>query len=382
MNTRHLSSRLLFAALLAAAVALAGCTPPATPGPAATASANGSAAGASPGTSATASASTPSGLDLDEAAGADLLVTADGGRVAVRSGDWTALVAVPRGAAADGARWRVVPLRAAPDGIPDALGPGVYVDEAGQPPTGDCVIAFTTTGAADPDAAIYRLAEDGASAELVATDRRQTDAGTILMAEVSGFSSYGVGTATKAARAKAKQQRKKQQQGHYVISVHDKVTFTVQDWKFRASLDMNLAGGGATHGGSYKGVATLVFTGKYTKNLGGVIQGLGNIKWSGKGSTTALLFGDLGPLGPLLPLDDQDLPYLMEMDDVGGYGSFVIKGSGSLNMLAKAPAGTYRAPGIPVKDGVKMPFRISVSGENVTVEIANLGEFSGHLTKF
>lgn len=379
MNARSLSSRSLLAAMLVAAVALAGCTPPVTPGPATTASASGSAPGASPGP-ATPSASTPPGLDLDEAAGADLLVTADGGRVAVRSGDWTALVAVPGGAAAEGARWRVVPLRTAPSGIPDALAPGVYVDEAGQSPSGDCVIAFTTTGPADADAAIYRLAGDGASAQLVATDRRQTSAGTILMAEVSGFSSYGVGKATKAARDKAKQQRKKQQKGHYAISVHDKVSFTVQDWKFRASLDMNLAGGGSTFGGSYKGVATLVFTGKYTKNLGGVIKGIGNINWSGKGTTTAYLFGDLGPLAPLLPLEEEDLPYLME--DVSGHGSFVIKGSGSLDMLAKAPAGTYQAPGIPVKDGVKVPFLINVTGEKVTVEVANLGEFSGHLTKF
>jgi hypothetical protein len=110
-----------------------------------------------------------------------------------------------------------------------------------------------------------------------------------------------------------------------------------------------------------------------------VIKGLGDINWQGKGKADAYLYGDLAPL---VPLDEKEakLPYLME--EVSGFGSFTIKGSGSLDMLAKAPAGTYQAPGIPVKDGVRLPYRINVTGDDVTVEIANLGEFSGKLVKF
>jgi hypothetical protein len=362
------------AILVACAVSFAGCTPPSTgrsAGPDATISAAAGDGGDAP------SPSGPPGFDLDHAAATSLAIGTNGGRASVPSGTWTAMVAVPAGAAPSGAAWKLIPLRVAPAGIPEALAPGLYVDEAGQPPTGDCLVAFHTRGKADPDATIFRLSEDGTSAELVATDRQQGDASTILLAEVSGFSSYGVGKGSAAARDKAKRERNKQRKSHYVISVHDKVSFAVQDWKFSATLDMNLAGGGSTLGGNYKGPATLLFTGKYNKVLGGIIQGLGKIHWQGKGTTAAYLFGDLAPL---VPLDDSDLPY--QMEDVSGYGSFTIKGAGALDALARAPAGTYKAPGIPVKDGVKMPFRINVTGAKVTVEIANLGEFSGNLEKF
>jgi len=359
--------------LLVAVLPLAGCTPQA---------AGGSPTPAAPSSTGTVSASSvptavdPPGIELDRAAAAPLAIGADGGRAAVTTGSWTAMVAVPAGAAAAGATWSLIPLRSAPAGIPDALAPGVYVDEAGQPPTGDCLIAFRTEGKADPDATIVRLSADGSSAELVATDRQQGVASTLLIAEVSGFSSYGVGKGSAAARDKAKKDRQKQRRSHYAISVHDKVAFTVQDWKFSATLDMNLAGGGSTLGGNYKGPATLVFKGRYDKSLG-VVQGIGDINWSGKGKATAYLYGDLAPL---MPLEDNGLKYYLE--DVDGYGSFTIKGSGALDMLARAPAGSYKAPGIKVKDGVQLPYRIGVTGTRVTIEIANLGEFSGDLVKF
>jgi len=362
-------------AALIACVVLTGCAAPSTgrstvPDPSAGTWA------ATPSSSAT-TPEDPPGVVLDRAAAVPLAIGTDGGRAAVTSGEWTAMVAVPSGAAAAGTTWSLLPLRLAPAVIPDALAPGVYVDDAGSPPTGDCLIAFRAAGKADPDATIFRLSADGTSAELVATDRQQGDASTILIAEVSGFSSYGVGKGSAAARDKAKREHNKQKKSHYVISVHDKVSFAVQDWKFSATLDMNLAGGGSTLGGNYKGPATLLFTGKYNKVLGGIVRGLGKIHWEGKGATTASLFGDLAPL---VPLDDSDLPY--QMEDVSGFGSFTIKGAGALDALARAPAGTYKAPGIPVKGGVKMPFRINVTGAKVTVEIANLGEFSGNLEKF
>jgi len=361
------------AALLACAV-LAGCSPQPTGVSTAPDASVGS--GVEP-TSSAATPLDPPGVALDRAAARPLAIGAEGGRAAVPSGDWTAMVAVPAGSAAAGVTWSLIPLREAPAGIPGALAPGVYVDEAGHPPTGDCLIAFRSEGKADPDATIFRLLSDGTSSELVATNRQEGEKSTLLLAEVSGFSSYGVGKGSAAARDKAKRERKKQQKSHYAISVHDKVSFEVQDWKFSATLDMNLAGAGSTSGGNYKGPATLVFTGKYNKVLGGIVQGIGKINWKGKGNATAYLFGDLAPL---VPLDDNDLPYRME--DVSGFGSFTIKGAGALDALARAPAGTYKAPGIPVKDGVKMPFRINVTGGKVTVEIANLGEFSGNLEKF
>ncbi len=361
-------------ATLLACVVLAGCSPQPTVGPTAPGS---TADGGTVPASSAATPQDPPGVELDRAAATPLAIGADGGRAAVGSGDWTAMVAVPAGSVAAGATWSLIPLRVAPAGIPDALAPGVYVDDAGNPPTGDCLIAFRTVGKADPDATIFRLSADGTAAELIATDRQQGDASTVLLAEVSGFSPYGVGKASAAARDKAKRERNKQRRSHYAISVHDKVSFEVQDWKFSATLDLNLAGGGSTFGGNYKGPATLLFTGKYNKVHGGIIQGIGKINWKGKGTATASLYGDLAPL---IPLDDSDLPY--QMEDISGIGSFTIKGAGALDMLARAPAGTYKAPGVPVKDGVRMPFLINVSGDKVTVEIANLGEFSGDLVKF
>ena len=367
-------------AALACVVALSACTsqlapPPSTGTPQASASLPSATAWSS------ATAVAPPGLELDEAAAASLVIGADGGRVAVASGGWKALIAVPKGSATAGTTWTVTPLRRAPDGVPDAQAPGVYVDEAGQPPTGDCLIGFSTEATADPDATIVKLSADGIAAELVATDRQQVGSSTLLVAEVSGFSGYTVGKGSAAARAAAREKRKqKVGKSHWVISVHDKVSFSVEDWKFGAKLDLNLAGGGTTNAGSSTGKAELLFTGKYDKNLGGVIKGLGDIKWTGRGNATAHLFGDLGSLAPLWPLDDEKMPY--QMEEPVGYGSFIIKGSGSLDMLAKAPAGTYKAPGIPVKGGVKVPYRISIQGTKVTLEIANLGEFSGDLVKF
>jgi hypothetical protein len=348
---------------IAFSLTVVGCTP-AAPGPQ-----------PGPASSSSPSISAPPGIDLDSAAAKPLLVGPDGGHVLLSSGDWTVVVSVPRGAVPAGTNWTVAPLRTAPSGIPDALAPGIYVDEAGQAPAVDCMVAFATLGAAHPDATIVKLSEDGLSSQVVASQRQDTKAGTVLVAEVSGFSGYGVGKAPAAARKTASDQRKKKGGAPYAISVHDTVKFNVEDWKFQFTLDMNLAGGSGDGTGTYTGNTTLAFSGNYAKDLAGVIKGLGKVSGSAKGSANAFLFDSTDPLMPLL----DDFPY--QMDDPSGYGSVTVASSGGLSMLAKAPAGTVTVPTIKAKKNLIVPFRIKVDGTKVTVEISKIGEFSGDLVK-
>lgn len=349
---------------LACALAISGCTPPA-PGTQPV-----------PASSSTPPVVAPPGVDLDAAATVPLAIGADGGKAAVALGEWTAVVSVPGGSAPAGANWTLTPLRTAPNGVADALTPGIYVDQAGQAPTGDCLIVFAVKGKPHADASIVKLTADGSAAEVVATVRQETKGGTLLLAEVTGFSTYGVAKASAEARKTAKQNRAKQAKKLYAISVHDTVKFTKLDWKFEFTLDLNLAGGSANSSGSYTGNATLSVTGKYTKDLGGVIKSKGTVKGSAKGTGAAFLV-DL-PLAPLPPLAD-DFPYLME--EPSGTGTLALASSGSLSISADTPQGPASVPVIKANGKDVVPYRIKVEGTNVTVEIANIGEFSGHLVK-
>jgi hypothetical protein len=363
----HMRSKSLV--LVISLLTLTGCSPPSTP-----VASFGDLPSATGTSSVPVAPSGPAGVDLDTAATTALTIGADGGHATVTTGTWTAMVVVPAGSASAGSSWTVTPLRTAPAGVADALSPGLYVDDAGQPPTGDCLIGFSTPGTADPDATIVKLAIDGASSELVATYRKDTKGATLLVARVGGFSTYGVGKGTKAARDAAKKKQSKQQ-GHYSISVHDKVSFTKDGWRFSFTLDLNLAGGGTSSGGNYKGKATLLFTGRYKETLGGIITALGNPDWEGRGSATALLFGELGALTDL----KNGLPY--EMDDISGTGSATLKGTGRFKASASGPIGSM-STGKQIKNGVELPYLINVDGDKVTVEVANVGEFSGHLVRF
>lgn len=356
--------------LVITVLTLSACSPPSTP-----VTSFGDLPSATGTSSVSAAPSGPAGVDLDTAAATPLAIGADGGHATVTTGSWTAMVVVPAGSASAGSTWTVTPLRTAPAGIAEALAPGLYVDDAGQPPTGDCLIGFSTPGKADPDATIVKLATDGTSSELVATYRKDTKGATLLMARVSGFSSFGVGKGTKADRDGAKKKQARQQKGHYAISVHDKVSFTKDGWRFSFTLDLNLAGGGTSSGGNYKGKATLLFTGRYKETLGGIITALGNPDWEGRGSATALLFGELGALTDL----KNGLPY--EMDDIDGTGSATLKGTGRFKASASGPIGSM-GTSKQIKNGVELPYLIQVNGDKVTVEVANVGEFSGHLVRF
>ncbi|MBA3019821.1 hypothetical protein [Propionicimonas sp.] len=350
--------------ILACALAISGCTPPAPGTPTVP-------AGSPP-----PSVVAPPGFDLDSAAAVPLAIGADGGNATLTSGEWTAVVSVPGGSAPAGANWTLTPLRTAPGGLVDALAPGIYVDEAGQAPTGDCVIAFAVKGKPHADASIVKLADDGSVAEVVATVRQETKGGTLLLAEVTGFSPYSVAKASAAARKTAKQKRDKQAKKLYVISVHDSVKFTKADWKLEFTLDLDLAGGSANSSGAYTGNATLSVTGQYTKDLG-VHKGKGKIKGSAKGTGNAFLVGL--PLAPLPPLGD-DFPY--QMEEPTGTGTMSLASSGSLSVSADTPQGPASIPVMSVNGKDLVPYRIKVEGTNVTVEIANVGEFSGHLVKF
>jgi hypothetical protein len=347
--------------LITFAVLATGCTPPAPP-------TNSTASASAPGA--------PSGVDLNAAAAVPLIIGPSGGHATVPSGDWTVVVSVPGGSAPAGAHWTMSPLKTAPTAVADALTPGVYVDEAGQAPTGDCLIGFAMKGKPSAEASIVRLAADGTNAEVVATVRQETKNGALLLAEVTGFSAYTVAKTTPAARKTAQDQRAKQAKKLYAIRVHDKARFTKLDWKFEFVLDLELTGGSADASGNYTGNATLTVTGAYTKDLGGVIQGQGKVKGSAKGAATATLTGL--QLGTLLPLDD-DFPY--QMEEPTGVGTMALASKGALKISVDTPQGAGSIPVIKADGKDVAPYRLKVEGTKVTVEIAQVGEFEGKLVK-
>ncbi len=350
--------------LFAFALVVSGCTPPTPSAPAA------------PEVTPTPSVLAPPGVEIDPATATALPITSEGGNASVSSGEWTALVSVPAGSAPAGVTWTLSGLKAAPTAVTDALTPGVYVDDSGHPPTGDCLITFALKGKPSTEASIVKLSADGTATEVVATVRQETKAGVLLMAEVSGFSAYTVAKTSPAARKAAQDQRNKQAKQLYAIRVHDKARFTKLDWKFEFVLDLEMTGGSANSSGSYTGKATVTVTGTYLKDLGGVLQGKGKVKGSATGTANAFLAAL--PLAPLPPLGD-DFPY--QMEEPTGVGTMALVGKGDLKISVDTPQGPGSIPVMKVNGKDVAPYRLKVEGTKVTVEISQVGEFTGTLVK-
>lgn len=307
--------------------------------------------------------------------GSELSITADGGGIAVDTGDAKAAVSVPAGAVAAGTTWKVVPLSSAPELAEKALCPGIYVDTAGVEPSAPCSVGFSLPGTASPDACIVKLAEDGSIAEVMATTRVETGGRTLLSAYVDGFSAYTTAEEDAAARDQAFVDRAKEkgQQVDWTIKAGGTETQNNMGWKFEYELDLFASGGDVGMGGLYKGHGYLSIKGEYTENMG-IVQGLGKISGVGRDENLTFYIID-APLADLLTGESVGDPI------VAGAGVMHAKGMASLNMSAVAPnvQGQYDKNNIEGDDPV--PFRIEVAGEDVKIYIDNVGIFPGKILR-
>lgn len=317
----------------------------------------------------------PAAFEPAVAGSTDLAITAEGGGVAVDSGNAKAAIYVPAGAAPAGATWRVTPLASAPKLAERTLCPGVYVDTAGKDPSAPCAVGFSLPGTASPDACIVKLAEDGSIAEVMATSRVEANGRTLLTAYVDGFSAYTTAEEDAAARDKAFTDRAKAkgQQVDWTIKAGGTETQNVQGWSFEYELDFFASGGGEGMGGFYNGHAYLTIKGEYKESMG-IVQGLGKV--SGAGRDEKLRF----------TICDAVLANLLTGEQVGeavvtGAGVMNAKGMASLNMKAWGPDVKGEVDKNNIEGADAVPFTMKVTGEDVQIEIPNVGIFPGKILR-
>jgi hypothetical protein len=317
----------------------------------------------------------PKALAGDDASAVELKLTDEGGGVGVASGDAYAAVYVPPGAAEAGATWTVTPLTEAPAGVEYPLCPGVYVDTAGDDPTDWCSIGFSLPGTASPNATIVKLADDGTVAEAIATTRMDYGDRTFLTAYVDGFSAYTTSEEDAAARDQAFVDRAKTkgQEVDWTIKVVGTETQENQGWTFNYEFDLFASGGDVGKGGVYKGYATLYVTGHYDMPAS-IVTGFGDI--SGTARDDNLTFNIIdAPLASLLtgqPIED---PIIV------GQGTMNGSGLASLNIEASAPDVSGQYDSGQVEGSSPMPFTFEIVGEDVEIEIDNVGIFPGKILR-
>ncbi len=297
-----------------------------------------------------------------------------GSGAAVPSGEATAAVYVPAGAAPDGAVWTLTPLTTAPSGVKKPLTPGVYVDTSKAPPSKPCLIGFSLPGKAPKNATIVKVSEDGASTQIVPTARLTRDGRTLLTAAVDGFSMYTTAEEDKAAIDKAFVERAKARgkEVDFTIKVSGSETQKAEGWTFDYDFDMFASGGGVDVGGFYDGYATLGIKGNY-KGPASIVKSYGKISGSGRDSKLRFVIIDV-PLTDLLTGESVENP-------VGGSGKMNMKGMASLNMAAKGPTASAKYSKHNIEGSDPVPFTILIKGEDVQVEIPNVGIFPGKILR-
>lgn len=319
-------------------------------------------------------AAVPSAFTADSAKAVKLEVAATGGGVSLRTGEATAGIAVPAGAADAGAVWSVVPLTQAPAGVKKPLCPGVFVDTAGKEPKSPCSIGFAIPGTASPDATIVRISDDG-KVQVVATDRITVNGRTVLTASVDGFSAYTTSEEDAAARDQAfvDRAKKRGKAVDWTIKVVGSEQKRVEGWTFDYQLDMFASGGGVEQAGTYKGHASLSLDGKYDKTIS-IIKGFGTV--NGIGRDQSLTFTMIDP--SLAYLSGSGAP---DDPQVDGFGTMKLEGMSSIDISAVGPTakGHYNKNNVKGSGGV--PFTLAVKGEDVQVEIANIGIFPGKILR-
>jgi hypothetical protein len=339
-------------------------------------SASGCTGGSSAGSASGSVPAVPAAFKADVSAGADLRIDAKGGAVAVHSGEATVAVAVPPGAAVTGASWRVTPLTEAPAGAKGALCPGVYVDVAGAEPSKPCAIAFALPSDRVTDnTTIVRVSDDGASAEIVPTGRSVVGATTLLTADVDGFSTYTTSEEDAAARDKAAVDRAKARgkQADWTMKAVGTETQAIEGWTFVYNLDLFASGAGVEQTGLYKGTAMLDIQGTY-KGPASIVKSAGTISAIGRDQNMEIM------------LIDARIIDLVTGEPVGeprtaGLGVMNLTGMGSLDIQAVGPTAKGQVKKDDIQGASPVLFSISVTGEDVQVEINDLGIFGGKILR-
>lgn len=315
----------------------------------------------------------PEAFAVDEAGAADLAVTAEGGGAAVSMGDAKAAVWVPAGAAPEGAEWSIAPLAETPAGVEKPLAAGVWVDTAGNEPTDWCSIGFSIPGSA-PNAVIVKLADDGTVAEFVPTTRYEQDGVTLLSAYVESFSAY---VPTEAQAKDEKAIADAWAKGHTVdwtIKVTGTETQNVEGWTFEYELDLFASGGsgGIGMGGPFKGHANLWLKGHYDAPADMPFFAFGDIDASGRDDNLQFLVFE-HRLASLLTGDP-------EPDAITGHGTMNLTGPAELGIVVAGP-GVVGGDTRTATGTTPMPFTLVISGEDVQVEIPNVGIFPGKILR-
>ncbi len=318
----------------------------------------------------------PEAFSADPTAGVDLIPGSAGGGIALRSGDATAAVYVPAGAVADGAKWRVTPLSASPSGVSRPLCPGIYVDTAGAEPNEPCSVGFALSGEAPEGATIVRISTYGTSSEIVPTTRLFRDGVTLLTANVDGFSAYTTAEEDKAAIDEAFVERAKARgkQVDWTIKAGGTETQSLEGWDFTYEIDLFASGGDVWQGGRYEGYVNFFVNGVYNGPAPAFVDTFGEVKGSGRDDALSFYIVD-APLASLLTGESVGEPL------VCGAGVAHLEGLASLNMSAQAPnvSGNYDTGDVSATDAT--PFTIIVNGEDVQLEIPNVGIFPGKILR-
>ncbi|MDO8962939.1 MAG: hypothetical protein Q7W30_00425 [Coriobacteriia bacterium] len=348
---------------LVAGLVLAGCTG-GSPG-----------AGGAPG--AGSDPALPSGFAGDTAKAVKLVGTAKGAGVSVpAAGGAVAAVYAPPGAA-DTAEWIVTPLIVSPlTGVAGfkSVCPGVYVETKGADPKRSCSIGFKINGYAPAkNLTIVKYADDGKSFEVVPTSVSTTTAGTLLMASVDGFSAYGAGEADQQFIDRA---NAKGQQVDWTIKVSGSETQDLQGWKMTYDVDLFASGGSTYMGGVYKGYMTMAVKGKYDYPSS-IVKGLGKISYAGRDDALTFVVVD-DPVVDLLtgePVKDEGGETI-----VSSLGKASLKGLASLDITARAAnaSGKYSKQ---AAEGTPQSFQMTIRGEDVQLEIPNVGIFPGKILR-
>lgn len=352
--------------LLVASMTLAGCGG---------GSSSGSSSGSPGGSSASEKAA--SVFDLADDKAVDVQVGAKGAGAVVASGEGKAAIWVHGGAAPE-ATWKVTPIASAPEGVPGVLVPGVYIDTAGAEPTGPCSVGFLYPGTLPAGATVIKYAEDGSSFEVVPSVVVTASGSPIVVAEVDGFSAYGLGDGTGAGggggSSDADSNNSSGKQLDWTIKVIGSETQDAQGWKFQYDLDFFASGGsGVTKAGNYKGHGQIVMVGSYDETLGGIVKGLGDIKATARDDNLTFAVVD-APLADLLTGNS------VESEDgvLRGSGMFRGKTQGTLGISATGPNVSGKVDKTANGDS-PVPFTIEVAGGDVKVEVKNMGIFGGKI---
>ncbi len=135
---------------------------------------------------------------------------------------------------------------------------------------------------------------------------------------------------------------------------------------------MFASGGGVDVGGFYNGYATLGIKGNY-KGPASIVKSYGKISGIGAGLEAQVHHHRRAADGSA-HRESVENP-------VGGSGKMNMKGMASLNMAASGPTASAKYSKHNIEGSDPVPFTILIKGEDVQVEIPNVGIFPGKILR-